>query len=61
MYRNFQKDENIKNILDIISDKYIYKKKLLKYKVLEIGCGIGIESRLLCNFFYKYIAINKDE
>ena len=57
MYRH---NSNIKSelVLQILANKH---KRISKYEVLEIGCGIGIEARHICNFFGNYLAIDNNQ
>ena len=46
--------------MDILKDKFKTLAKIQKCSALEIGCGIGIESRFFCNFFKTYTGIDTD-
>jgi SAM-dependent methyltransferase len=61
MYRINYPPKKLYHELDILKDKFQNIIKLRKCSALEIGCGIGIESRFFYNFFKTYIAIDTDK
>jgi len=46
------------HILDILKDTFKTTTKIHACNVLEIGCGTGVDSRNLCEFFKTYLAMD---